>query len=248
MLFSDVRIKELEYVVRYNTQKPRWQATQRKNHIIGIKLSGRAEHIFADRRFTIEENCIYFLNQEEDYRVENSTRGMAFSIHFTTYEPIGTKSFCIQMQYGSNIARFLEAVEHSLKRGNVARALSEFYRLLDAFEEIYEKKYHPKNAALPTAQKYLLAHFAEKGCIAKAAALYGVSQRRFCDVFKETYHVTPNRFLINHKLEIAKKLLVSEEIPLSEIAELSGFADAYYFSKLFKKEVGISPTKYRRTE
>lgn len=250
MLFSDVRIQEIEYVVRYNAHKTRWNATRRKNHIIGINLSGSADHIFADHRFRLEENCIYFLNQKDDYRVENNEQGLAFSIHFTTMEPIEAESFCMKVQERGNLLRLLEAIEQQFKKsgGSTLRSLSDLYRLLEFYEELYSKKYHPKNPNLLAARQYLLAHFKEKGCIDAAAEQYGVTRRRFNDLFNEAFDTTPNRFLINHKLEIAKKLLVSEEIPLSEIAELSGFADVYYFSKLFKKELGISPTKYRRTE
>ncbi len=247
MIFSDVRIKKVDCVVHYASNKSHWSAKNRKNHIIGLKLKGSAEHIFADRRFLMEENCIYFLNQEEDYRVENIEAGLAFSVHFNTYEPIRAKSFCIKLQDGGHITRLLEAVEQHLKAGSVTRVLSELYRLLDAFEKICEQKYHPKNMRLPAAREYLLSHFADKDCIDKAAALYGVSRRRFCDIFKENYHVTPNRYLIDHKLSLAKNLLRSKELPLSEVAVMSGFADGYYFSKLFKKEMGLSPKQYRES-
>ena len=37
----------------------------------------------------------------------------------------------------------------------------------------------------------------------------------------------------------------NQDLSLGEIAELSGFSDRYYFSKLFKKETGITPSQYR---
>jgi stage V sporulation protein D (sporulation-specific penicillin-binding protein) len=46
--------------------------------------------------------------------------------------------------------------------------------------------------------------------------------------------------------ELAKKLLGTKELSLAEISAVSGFADVYYFSKLFKKETGLSPTEYRK--
>ena len=248
MLFSDARIKEIEYVVRYQSAKPRWTATDRKNHIIGIKLSGSADHIFADRRARMEENCIFFLNQRDDYRVENNEAGISFSVHFTTAEPIQAPSFCIKVQERGNLMQRLESIEQQFKKsgGSTLRSLSDLYRLLEQFEEIYAKKYHPQNPDLLAARQYLLAHFKEKGCIDAAAEQYGVTRRRFNDLFKETFDITPNRLIIHHKLELAKKLLGTRELSLAEISAVSGFADVYYFSKLFKKETGLSPTEYRK--
>ena len=247
MLFSDVHIKSIDSVVKYSARKRRWTAQDRKNHILGIQLGGSAEHIFQDHRFVIEPNCIYFLNQQEDYRVDRYDKGIAFSVHFTTYEQIDVKSFCLQLQDGSDILRLLEAVKQQLNVGGcTARAMSDLYRLLDTFEEIYNRKYQAKKAELPMVQKYLLAHFKEKGCIAKAAALCGVSQRRFNDLFKAAYHVPPNRYIINHKIAVAKKMLANKELSLNEVAELSGFSDGYYLGKIFKKETGQTPGEYRR--
>ena len=136
MLFSNVHIKTIDCVIKYSARKNHWTAQNRKNHILGIKLSGSAEHIFSDHRFVIKTNCIYFLNQQEDYRVEQGDKGIAFSVHFTTYELIDVKSFCIQLQDSGDVLRLLEAVEQQLKKGGcTARAMSDLYHLLDTFEE-----------------------------------------------------------------------------------------------------------------
>ena len=55
------------------------------------------------------------------------------------------------------------------------------------------------------------------------------------------------RHLINIRIKNAKQLLVDTSLPLSEIAEKTGFENGYYFSTAFKKEVGLSPSEYRKT-
>lgn len=248
MLFSDVRIKEIEYVVRYQSQKSSWESTHRRNHIIGIKLSGSADHIFEGHRFRMEENCLFFLNQQEEYRVENNRTGVAFAIHFTTYEPIAAQSFRLKVQERGAFLQLMESIEQQFKKsgGTTLRGLGDLYRLMELFEEQYEKKYRPQSPDLLAAQRYILAHFKEKECVERAAEQYGVTRRRFNDLFKEAFGVTPHRFIILHKIGIAKKLMASEELALAEVAVLSGFADGYYFSKAFKKETGQSPAEYRK--
>ena len=51
MLFSDVRVKDIDWIVHFAPQSPQFTSRNRKNHIIGIKLSGAAEHLFSDRSF-----------------------------------------------------------------------------------------------------------------------------------------------------------------------------------------------------
>jgi len=57
--------------------------------------------------------------------------------------------------------------------------------------------------------------------------------------------MTPNRYLVTRKVEYAKKLLLSKELSVTAVAELCGFSDVYYFSKVFRKETGIAPSLYR---
>ena len=47
------------------------------------------------------------------------------------------------------------------------------------------------------------------------------------------------------RISEAKSLLKNDDIKLSEVAEKVGYKDYYYFSKLFKKYVGVSPLKYK---
>lgn len=63
--------------------------------------------------------------------------------------------------------------------------------------------------------------------------------------FKEKTGESPINYLINLRLEKAKKLLLTTEMPIKVIAQSIGYSDAYYFSKLFKKYYNHSPYKYR---
>jgi len=246
-MFSDIRIKNIEYIIQYSPQTMNFVAHDRKNHIIGIQLSGSAEHIFEDHHFVLRENCIYFFNQAEDYRVNVAEKGVAFSIHFTTYEPIAMRSFCVKVKEPGNIVRLLEKIEYQfgLKSMCSAKIMSDLYKLFSEFEDIYFKKYRANDARIQAAKEYMNLHFKEKDCILKAAELYGVSKRRFNDVFKENFQITPNQYIINNKISLARKLLASSVLAVSDIAELCGFSDVYYFSKTFKKETGQTPGECR---
>lgn len=62
---------------------------------------------------------------------------------------------------------------------------------------------------------------------------------------KKTKH-TFTEYLTNNRLEHAKKLLTEGKLTVGEVTELVGYNDYFYFSKLFKKYVGVTPSKYRK--
>lgn len=73
-----------------------------------------------------------------------------------------------------------------------------------------------------------------------------VSKVYLCKVFKKHKNVTPMDYFNHLKLERAKELLIQfPNMPLREITEKIGFSNLYYFSKVFKRVVGLTPTEYR---
>ena len=56
---------------------------------------------------------------------------------------------------------------------------------------------------------------------------------------------TLRHYVINCRINEAKRLLMTSEVSLSEVAEKSGFKSAYYFSRCFKEKTGFSPGKFR---
>ena len=78
------------------------------------------------------------------------------------------------------------------------------------------------------------------------ADMCALSQSRFSHKFKETTGFAPLQYFINIKLEKAKELLAFSSMNISEIAENVGYDNALYFSRLFRKNTGFSPSEYRK--
>lgn len=57
--------------------------------------------------------------------------------------------------------------------------------------------------------------------------------------------INPNQYIRSFRLAKAKKLLADTNLPIIAVAAECGFADQGYFSRIFKKETGLAPTKYR---
>ena len=67
----------------------------------------------------------------------------------------------------------------------------------------------------------------------------------FIQKFKEFTGVTPAQYILNVRLAIAKNLLRYSKYNVSETAAAVGYTNAFYFSRLFTKYVGVSPSKYK---
>ena len=68
----------------------------------------------------------------------------------------------------------------------------------------------------------------------------------FTYFLKSAYGTSPVNDLIQYRIEQAKRLMLYGNMRLNDIAEAVGFSSIYYFSKCFKKTVGVSPTVYKR--
>lgn len=75
--------------------------------------------------------------------------------------------------------------------------------------------------------------------------VFGYHEKYISSLFKETYGITPNRYVEELRLDMAKKLMKeSPEALLSDIAAKVGFSDQFYFSKVFKKREHMAPKEY----
>lgn len=82
--------------------------------------------------------------------------------------------------------------------------------------------------------------------LAELAKLCNLSLSSFKREFSKVFNDTPNNYITNQKLKRAKELLRITDMPVSEIAYGLGYNDPLYFTRIFKKKIGDSPTTYRQ--
>ena len=79
------------------------------------------------------------------------------------------------------------------------------------------------------------------------AAKYNLSTGRLSTLIKETLSVTFSDYIVSLRMQKARELLRDDSKSIEQIAEMVGYNDYFYFTKVFKKYQGISPSKYRKT-
>ncbi|QEE43478.1 helix-turn-helix transcriptional regulator (plasmid) [Rhizobium sp. WL3] len=106
------------------------------------------------------------------------------------------------------------------------------------------EKLAPRSLAL--AKDRLTADGAENATLGELAALCKLSPHHFCRAFRASTGLPPHRYQIVMRMQRARDLLANSQIPISEIGILVGYDDPSYFSRLFARETGVSPTAWRR--
>lgn len=92
---------------------------------------------------------------------------------------------------------------------------------------------------------YIDLHYRERLTLDYAASLAGLNSSYFSRLFKKHAGMGFVEYLTNCRIEASKQLLLNGNGKLADISQQVGFDDVSYFSKVFKKKTGISPSDYR---
>ena len=95
------------------------------------------------------------------------------------------------------------------------------------------------------AEAYLRQRFAEPVQMPELVRHIGLSRARMFELFKSVTGLTPNDYLLRYRIERARELLTSTQRNITDIAMATGFSSSQYFSNVFRKYTGLSPSEYR---
>lgn len=84
--------------------------------------------------------------------------------------------------------------------------------------------------------------------LSELAAMTGHCISHFCELFRRNFGISAHSYLLRHRMHQAAYLLRDRNLAVKEVAHRVGYADAYAFSKLFKRHFAMSPTRFRRRE
>ena len=103
-----------------------------------------------------------------------------------------------------------------------------------------------RDAALIKALSFLRQNAGRAVQVDEVAREAGVSRRMLERRFLELMHRTPADEIRRVHLERAQRLLVETDLPMTDVAESSGFSSQAYFADIFRRHLGLTPMKYRK--
>ena len=95
------------------------------------------------------------------------------------------------------------------------------------------------------AISFIDGHLDDDLSLPQIAEALGISPHHFAHVFRTTVGVAPHQYVIRRRVERAKQLLQTTDLPIVEIALVVGCANQSHFSALFHRHTGLTPHAYR---
>ena len=134
------------------------------------------------------------------------------------------------------------------KPGYYVDAMILFYEIIRSIKT-FESKYQTKSQSqkLDAAYEYILKNFKEPNFDYKELCKKtGLGYSYFSELFVSEYNMSPVKMVTNLKIDYAKDLLATNNYKITDIANMCGYENPYYFSKVFKKVTGLSPKDYSK--
>ena len=104
-----------------------------------------------------------------------------------------------------------------------------------------------KTQRMIAARRYIEENLAGDIALRLLADVAGLSVGHFSAEFRAFFGASPIDYVLDLRLQQAAYLLQDQQLSIGQVANRTGFTDAFYFSKQFKRRYGVTPTQYRHS-
>jgi AraC family transcriptional regulator len=110
----------------------------------------------------------------------------------------------------------------------------------------FSLKSNLSSAQLDRIVDYIETHLSQTIHLSNLAAIVRMSESHFSRSFKQSTGIAPHQYVLKHRVERAKQLLLKSQLSILEVALECGFAHPGHLSRHFKRIFGITPNKFRQ--
>lgn len=118
-------------------------------------------------------------------------------------------------------------------------------KLTEACHDVKSRRENRSNGIIDRAKEYIMTHYQKDISLDDVSREVDISPYYFSKLFKEATGDNFIEYLTNLRIEKAKELLDNTDLSMKEICVRVGYANPNYFSRIFKKNVGVTPTEYK---
>lgn len=233
----------------------------RRDYQLLYIASGKALFFLEDEQKEIPAGCmvLYRPGERQQYYYYAKDTPEVYWVHFSGYEAadilekIGFSGthvlFCgISLQYPELFRRMI--LELQLKRPCFEELLCAYLRQL--FTQIHRSQLessdenHKNQKHMENAVHYFNECFNRNISIEDYARSRHMSVSWFIRSFKQYMGMTPMQYITSIRINTARELLKSTNYSIKEISSLAGYDNPLYFSRIFHRQTGHSPSEYRK--
>jgi AraC-like DNA-binding protein len=235
---KELTLQTGEYLIAANQSYGEVSIDQQGRQDIGVCIDinidvlqqGLQTSLFPDTYFSTAEKCAYFI--EDDFFIKYKSNREFHRYLLALYHQVKSGDFYSLQELEYEFVR--QFIFHQLPHLMAYKRLPVLKK--STRNELYSKMMQARNHIQDSLYSNMPV-----GEIAKE--LY-ISEFRFYHLFKETFQVSPHRYMLQLKMNEALLLFGSGQHTWTEIADLLKFADLQSFSKMFKKQYRMSPKQY----
>lgn len=118
-------------------------------------------------------------------------------------------------------------------------------KIMEACQNIISKRTEKSISIIELAKEYIKGNYRGDLSLDDVSRAVNISPYYFSKIFKDNTGENFIEYLTNIRIDKAKELLGTTEYSMKEICSMVGYSDPNYFSRTFKKNVGITPTEYK---
>jgi len=131
-------------------------------------------------------------------------------------------------------------------QGILYELLAALVRQAPAAAEAEEARKPPRETYVRRAVDFIHRHFDEEVTMRELSDYLGLDRKYVATLFREALGIPPQQYLLRYRMDKACELLRSTGLTVAETARSVGYKDALLFSRMFKKVVGVPPSRYVR--
>jgi YesN/AraC family two-component response regulator len=147
-----------------------------------------------------------------------------------------------------------QQMEKALQQDNIEKILdtsATLYQFLILLKQSKKNNATTTSNSKPNKLKpviaYMEEHYTKEITLEELSNLIQVTTHHLCKLFRTTFGMSPFQYLIQLRLQVAKKILVQQpDLKIREIASAVGYKDVSYFCTIFKSHESVSPLQFRR--
>jgi len=232
---------------------------------------GESTLLIGNRRITVTAGDVIVINPYElhstiDYGGENVGKYHCIMVGLDFFDGVrcadlnlrhlifGRKTcFRTKLTNTAAIATVIENIVRESKKDDTYSRLALFGYMSELFAELLRHGIDPESetpsqdsirnyAIIEPAVRIIRDNYSEPFTVEMLAERCNVSRFHFTRIFKSVMNESPVRYIISYRLTVADTLLSNTDHRIGEIAMLTGFSDVAYFSRMYKRYFGHSPS------
>jgi AraC-like DNA-binding protein len=244
-----------------------WSSRHRKggraDYMLIYVHSGKMQlHANASEDIIIcEGTCfLYRPGQDQLYRSKDESPVMCYWIHFTGYgipellqslniNDISLFSGKVSNEIPSLIKMIIDETQYkkygyeTIVAGMLMQCITVISRNISTYNAA--SAMINTNGDIDLTLNYIYSHYTNDIKVSELANMSGLCVNRYINVFKGFTGFTPKEYIIHFRLQKASELFNSTKFSVKQVALMVGFQNQLYFSRIYKKYIGVTPSASR---